>query len=200
MAVWKVTHEETGMKLTAFLRLKLNSELSLKKIKLLLAQNKCLINKKFEHFGVTLVGKGDLVELVLEDQFPRPIREISDCLPKVIYNDDSLIAIDKPAYITSDNSKFLERISKNYKFKAELIHRLDKETTGVLLIAKNSDSLKAYIELFKTHNIKKSYLAIVDGIPNQKKRNNLELSRKNPQLSRTKPLGAATQRERTCSR
>src|SRR5680860_1883315 len=49
--------------------------------------------------------------------------------PKVIYEDEDIIAVDKPAFLTSEE---VER-----QFDANLLHRLDKETSGVLLLTKN---------------------------------------------------------------
>ena len=45
-----------------------------------------------------------------------------------------------------------------------LVHRLDAETTGILIISKNHKSAKFFSELFKNQTIKKSYLAVVDGV------------------------------------
>ena len=72
-----------------------------------------------------------------------------------IFEDENLIAVDKPAFITS------EQISK--KFKTPLLHRLDKETSGVLLLVKNEEFQKEAIETFRTHKVLKSYEAWVRG-------------------------------------
>ncbi len=76
--------------------------------------------------------------------------------PKVIFEDDNLMVIDKPPYMTS------EEISK--MFKHPLLHRLDKETSGILVLAKNEDFRKKAIEEFKKQNVYKEYLAWVKGI------------------------------------
>lgn len=73
--------------------------------------------------------------------------------PSVIYEDENLIAVDKPALITS------EKISEIYKFP--LLHRLDRETSGVLILVKNADFQKRAIEEFKKMNVKKDYVAVV---------------------------------------
>ena len=76
--------------------------------------------------------------------------------PKKIFEDENLIAVDKPPYITS------EEVSK--MFKNELLHRLDKETSGVLILVKNEKFKKAAIEEFKNQNVYKEYIAWVSGI------------------------------------
>ena len=76
--------------------------------------------------------------------------------PKVIFEDDNLLVIDKPPYITS------EEVSKRFKYP--LLHRLDKETSGILVLVKNEDFRKKAIEEFKNKNVYKEYLAWVSGI------------------------------------
>ena len=76
--------------------------------------------------------------------------------PSVIFEDENLIAVDKPAFLTS------EKVSEIYKFP--LLHRLDKETSGVLLLVKNEEFQKKAIEEFKNCRVKKEYVAAVKGI------------------------------------
>ncbi len=75
---------------------------------------------------------------------------------EVIFEDEKLIAVDKPAFVTS------EQLSK--KFKAPLLHRLDKETSGVLLLVKDEKFQKEAIEAFRAHKVKKEYIAWVEGV------------------------------------
>lgn len=82
--------------------------------------------------------------------------------PSVIFEDENLIAINKPAFLTS------ERVSEVYKFP--LLHRLDKETSGVLLLVKNEEFQKKAIEEFKHRRVKKEYIAMVKGILSEEAR------------------------------
>jgi len=75
---------------------------------------------------------------------------------KKIFEDENILVVDKPAYITS------EEISQ--KFKYPLLHRLDKETSGILVLSKNEDFRKKAIEEFKKKNVYKEYIAWVKGI------------------------------------
>jgi len=75
---------------------------------------------------------------------------------KKIFEDENILVIDKPAYLTS------EEISKKYNLP--LLHRLDKETSGILVLVKNKDFKKKAIEEFKNKNVYKEYLAWVKGI------------------------------------
>jgi len=75
---------------------------------------------------------------------------------KKIFEDENLIAVDKPPYITS------EEVSKTFGY--DLLHRLDKETSGVLILVKNENFRKKAIEEFKKQNIYKEYIVWVSGI------------------------------------
>lgn len=75
---------------------------------------------------------------------------------KVIFQDDDILAVDKPAFLTSDE------IAKKFP-KAIMLNRLDKETSGVMLFAKNEEFQKKAIKEFRANNVYKEYVAIVDG-------------------------------------
>jgi RluA family pseudouridine synthase len=72
-----------------------------------------------------------------------------------LYEDRDLLAIDKPFGV---NSYDLEK-----KYSASLIHRLDKTTSGVVLLAKNEEFRLKAVEEFKNEAVKKEYVAIVMG-------------------------------------
>ena len=87
--------------------------------------------------------------------------------PKKIFEDENILVIDKPPYVTS------EEISK--KFKYPLLHRLDKETSGILLLVKNEDFREKAVNEFKNRNVYKEYLAWVKGIVSEKEIINLPI-------------------------
>ena len=76
--------------------------------------------------------------------------------PEIIYENENVLAVNKPPFMSSEN---LEKI---YKFG--LLNRLDKETSGVVLLYKNEEFREAAIAEFKNLRVKKSYIAIVKGI------------------------------------
>lgn len=69
---------------------------------------------------------------------------------QIIYEDDDLLVIDKPAGIDVDNIP-------------RRIHRLDKDTSGILLVAKNDKALEFFQRQFKERKVEKRYLALVIG-------------------------------------
>ncbi len=72
-----------------------------------------------------------------------------------IYEDNRVIAVNKPPFIDSYEVESL--------VGAKLIHRLDRETSGVLLLAKDESFLKKAIEAFRAKRVKKLYTAWVEG-------------------------------------
>ncbi len=73
----------------------------------------------------------------------------------IIYEDENILVLNKPAFKTT------EELAKAYKLKA--LHRLDKETSGVLILVKNEEFRVKAIEEFKHHRVQKIYETIVHG-------------------------------------
>jgi len=73
-----------------------------------------------------------------------------------IFEDDKIIAVNKPSSVVSET---LEK-----KFDAKLLHRLDKDTSGVLILVKDEEFRLKAIEEFRNLKVYKEYIAIVSGI------------------------------------
>lgn len=73
-----------------------------------------------------------------------------------IFEDEYIIAVNKPAFLVSES---LEKV-----FKAKLLHRLDKDTSGLLILVKDEEFRLKAIEEFKAHRVYKEYIALVSGI------------------------------------
>ena len=114
-----------------------------------------------------LVYENDKIEIYI----PKELEDIKINLDKV-YEDENILVINKPANIevTGTNS-LTEIINKQYtncEFNPQPCHRLDRNTTGLVMFAKNEEALRILLEKFKKHEIEKHYLALVYGIPNKK--------------------------------
>jgi 23S rRNA pseudouridine955/2504/2580 synthase len=84
----------------------------------------------------------------------------------IIHEDDDLIIINKPAFISSLDERNAESASivsmaKKYCATASLCHRLDKETSGVLIIAKNQEAYREIAIQLENRNVGKLYHAVV---------------------------------------
>ncbi len=90
----------------------------------------------------------------------------------IIYEDNNILLIDKPSNIevtgTESLTSLIHKSYANCGFPPMPCHRLDRNTSGLILFAKNETSLKILLEKFKSHEIKKHYLALVYGIPKKK--------------------------------
>jgi len=75
---------------------------------------------------------------------------------KVIFEDKDILVVDKPAFLTADE------VARKYK-DAILLNRLDKETSGVMMFAKNEEFRRKAIKEFAANKVYKEYVAIVDG-------------------------------------
>jgi len=99
------------------------------------------------------------------DEAPAPAREFP-----VVYEDEHLIAVDKPAGVAVHGGsgvafgviEQLRRARPGAKF-LELVHRLDKETSGLLLVAKKRSALTALQHQFRGRETGKTYAALVHG-------------------------------------
>ena len=104
--------------------------------------------------------------------------DINDILKTIIYEDDEIIVLNKPAGLaTQGGSGITKHIDSlinialpQYNNNLRLTHRIDKETSGILVIAKNYDSALKMTTLFKEQKIHKTYHALVYGTFDDKKK------------------------------
>ena len=85
---------------------------------------------------------------------------------RVLWQNDDYLICDKPAGLLScDDPKSVETLLREQEKipTLEAVHRLDRDTTGCLMLAKSHAALQAAIEVFKTHRVSKTYHAIVAG-------------------------------------
>ena len=151
----------------------------------ILRLNKIKVNKKKTKSSYRL-QKGDLIEIYdISNLKPASKNEKIKYLPKkkeigtyddyVIEDNENFIVINKPTGIPVQSGtksfKNITDILKNSKYfenaKPFIVHRLDKETSGVLIIAKNRKYAQLLTSLFRIRKIHKTYLAIVYGKVNK---------------------------------
>ena len=147
----------------------------------ILRQNKIKVNKKKTKSSYRL-QTDDLIEIYDISKFkPADRKEKIKYLPKkreigayndyVIEDNENFIVINKPTGIPVQSGtksfKNIIDILKNTKYfensKPFIVHRLDKETSGVLIIAKNRKYAQLFTSLFRIRKIHKTYLALVYG-------------------------------------
>jgi 23S rRNA pseudouridine955/2504/2580 synthase len=102
---------------------------------------------------------------------PKDAQDFNDW---IIYEDEYLIAINKPASIATQGGTkvqrhvdaYLHHINHSQNLQWKLVHRLDKDTSGVLLIAKNVQVARTLTQAFKDGVMEKTYWALTLGVPN----------------------------------
>ncbi len=100
-------------------------------------------------------------------------------MPEVVYEDDWLIVLNKPAGLLTiptpkKESRTLVSIlndgikAQGAPYRLHLCHRLDRETSGLIIFAKGKSPQKKMMELFRQRRVKKTYIAFVQGMPKPK--------------------------------
>ena len=152
------------------------------KLRKMLTQGRVTVNDEVEHRAKETVVKGSKV-VVLDrpaafDKTPPPtVKNPVDL--DVIFEDEDLLVVNKPAHLLSVATDRLEvdtlhsrgvdylRFS-NPKAWCFIVHRLDKETSGVMVLAKNKSAKEYLQEQFGDRQVHRLYLALVEGAANVK--------------------------------
>lgn len=120
---------------------------------------------------------GDAVEQPKREARPRlSDKDIAEVQSWVLYRDDQVIAINKPAGLPTQGgtgqTRHLDGLLDALRFGSEhrprLVHRLDKDTSGVLLLGRTPNAAAALANAFKTKETDKRYWALVMGCPKQR--------------------------------
>ena len=87
----------------------------------------------------------------------------------ILFEDDNHIVVNKPPFVASLDERGgsgevnILRLARQYSDDAQVCHRLDKETSGAIIIAKNPEAYRSVAMQFEKRKVKKTYHAIVDG-------------------------------------
>ena len=87
----------------------------------------------------------------------------------ILFEDDNHIVVNKPPFVASLDERGgsgevnILRLAKQYSPDAQVCHRLDKETSGAIIIAKNPEAYRSVSMQFEKRKVKKIYHAVVDG-------------------------------------
>ena len=169
-----VSPENFRKRLDLFL-LEQHLPLSRSQIKKLIEDNRVQVNSGSTKAGYRLLSS-DRISVVIPDA--QDIVMNPENIPlKILYEDDCLIVIDKPAGMVVHpapgnysgtlvnallfHCRELSRIGGN--LRPGIVHRLDKDTSGVLVIAKQDQAHRSLAEQFKEHRVTRRYLALVCG-------------------------------------
>lgn len=176
----KIIVEEAGIRIDQYLNKK-DSELTRTLIQKYINDNVIKVNGKENIKCSYKVKVGDEIEIAdVED-------EITDILPEdipleIVYEDEDIAIVNKPKGMvvhpgngnyrgTMVNSLMYSHKDKlssiNGVIRPGIVHRIDKDTSGLLVVAKNDKTHKILSDKFKEHNITREYICLVKGIINK---------------------------------
>ncbi|MEJ5172687.1 MAG: RluA family pseudouridine synthase [Hydrogenothermaceae bacterium] len=135
-----------------------NLKISKNRAKEIIDSKNVFVNNKRIWIATHQLKSGDVVEIISIDiSYPK-----TENL-EVVYEDEYIVAVNKPPFVISDreDSSLEFRLRKKYKdSKIKAIHRLDMETSGVILFAKNYDVFQEFKKLWEDKSVRKTYLAV----------------------------------------
>ena len=174
------TPEDAGKRLDHFLVANL-PDVSRSRVQQLIAQDKVHVNGKAERASHKLRG-GETIAITGVVQLP-PLRAIAEDIPlEIVYEDEDLAIVNKPAKMmvhagagAADAERNLGTLvnallhhfnhlsSIGGELRPGIVHRLDKGTSGLLVVAKNDIAHRKLGEQFSAREVKKQYVALVHG-------------------------------------
>lgn len=122
------------------------------------------------------LNAGDAIQLLLPP--PEPSELVAEAVPlSIVYEDDEVIVVDKPAGLTTHpapgrtSHTLVNALLAHYPdlryfgdaMRPGIVHRLDKDTSGLTIVAKNRTAQQNLINQFKTRSVSKGYLVLVKG-------------------------------------
>jgi 23S rRNA pseudouridine1911/1915/1917 synthase len=175
-----VPEEANGQRLDLFLAQQLN-EVSRSRVQLLLQQGSVLIDGKLAKAS-RKVRSGENIS-ILGDPQPPPLRAMAEAIPlEIVYEDDDLAVVNKPAGMmvhagsgATDDARnrgtlvnallhhLQELSSTSGPLRPGIVHRLDKQTSGLIVVAKNDATHARLSSMFARRQVRKLYIALVQG-------------------------------------
>jgi 23S rRNA pseudouridine1911/1915/1917 synthase len=180
--IFNVLKADAGERLDLFLTNVLNG-VSRSQIQKLIDSEKVLVNGAVASKNTKLAENASVEVTGLQVAHNTTIQPQDDVLFDVVYEDEYIIAVNKPAgvvvhpgngvhdgtLVNGLMSRFKELSDGFTSDRPGIVHRLDKETSGVLVVAKTNQAHAAMASLFQSREIKKTYIAFCLGCPSEYK-------------------------------
>lgn len=160
-----VSRDEEGLSLQDFLAGRLG--VPKRAAKAMIDARVVWVNRKLVWMARHPLRPGDKVAFVVRRSTGAKQDKSADARPhvRVLWQDAWYLAVDKPAGVLTQGHGSAEELLRAQERNPAIqaVHRLDRETSGVLLLAKTPEALEAAIAMFKTHRVVKQYAAIAAG-------------------------------------
>ena len=158
---------EAGRDLAHFLVHSANGKVSVRAARRLLENGCCRIDGRVETYGSRILKRGEIVEFFLPEDTEHHFDP-----RRVLLDDVGVIAYDKPPFLPvtpTDSVKSWSLLDILTPHLGELfpVHRLDADTSGIVLFARSKEVAERLETLFKEHGVQKTYHAIVRGHPRE---------------------------------
>lgn len=133
------------------------------------------------------VSQGDKIEIYIIDDFL--LGKVDEGY-STVYEDSNILIVNKAQGIPVHPDKnqteatLIDRLQKTYGPQLALCHRLDRNTAGLVILAKNSATLEIMLEKIKDREIQKFYTCIVSGIMEKRQAELVDYLEKNDKISR----------------
>jgi RluA family pseudouridine synthase len=159
---------EVGLDLAHYVANLTKGKLSVRRARTLVEDGCCRINGQVESFGSYKLEKGDIVEVILPDEDTEHHYDVE----RLVWADADFIAYDKPAFLPVtplDKAKSWSLLDILKGSLGDLIpvHRLDADTSGIVLFARKAQVARKLEEAFASHQVAKTYHAVVRGHPRE---------------------------------
>jgi len=122
-----------------------------------------IINNKQNNYNTILKEKDEVILLIKQEAEPQVNKDY-----KIIYEDEYILAINKPSNLPMHPSgrfhgnTLINMLKKQYP-NLKTINRLDRQTSGIVIFAKDDDTTKHLANQFSQRNVEKRYIAVVKG-------------------------------------
>ncbi len=174
----RVTKADEGLRLDQFLAASI-PELSRRKARVLLEIGGVFVDRARVKVASRKVKEGQLVEAVLGGALDRATKktgqqaraqdEAKTRTHSLLFEDDYIVIANKPAGLLtaptpeSDRGNLSDRLARERNTRIWVVHRIDLDTSGILVFAKTEDTNRELSTTFRDHNIQRQYIAVVHG-------------------------------------
>ena len=181
--LFDVTEDDAGLRLDQYLVAQL-PDVSRVRVQQLIEQGKVTVNDRASKASLRLKSSEQIA--VLGEVAPPPLKAIAEDIPlHVVYEDDDLAVVNKPAGMVVHAGAGSTEDARNrgtlvnalvFRFNKKLstlggdlrpgiVHRLDKDTSGLIVVAKNDRAHRRLAEQFASRKVHKRYIALVHNWP-----------------------------------
>ena len=176
---YEFTAEESGERLDKTLVNHLGDQLTRSQIQSLIKEGQVMVNGAAAKPGIKLKG-GEHITVTVPPPKEDPTVEAQDIPLDIVYEDDDLAVINKPAGLIvhpgtgNETGTLVNAILARYPSIAEMnyapkrrgiVHRLDKDTSGLIVIAVNAPAMQRLMAQFQRRTVEKEYLALLERTP-----------------------------------